>query len=346
MGLKGFTYSGTAWMPLVIMLFLYACSRETGGEEEPVPDLLTIPPGFPEMVFPEDNQLPVQRWQLGKKLFYDPVLSVDGTLSCASCHQASLAFADDKAFSPGVMSRPGVRNAPSLANVGYHPYYLREGSVPTLEMQVLVPIQEQNEFAHDILTIAKVLKEDSVYVKMSREAYKREPDPYVITRALSTFQRTLVSGNSPFDQFYYQGNQAVLSESARRGMTLFFSERTQCSSCHGGFNFTDYSFRNNGLERKYNDPGRMRFTGKSEDEALFKVPSLRNVELTAPYMHNGSLHTLQEVVDHYNSGGKAHPNQSSLVRPLGLNEAEKTDLVIFLKSLTDKEFVSNPLFKP
>lgn len=307
--------------------------------------LIEIPPGFPEMVFPEDNQLTEARWELGKKLFYDPILSVDNSISCASCHKASLAFADDKALSPGVKNRPGVRNAPSLANVGYHPYFLREGSVPTLEMQVLVPVQEENEFAHSMLHIAELLMENEEYIKMSHSAYKRDPDPWVVTRALATFQRTLISGNSAYDQYTFQGNQGALSANAKKGMDLFFSEKTNCSSCHSGFNFTNYSFENNGLDSVYKDMGRKRLTGLDEDESLFKVPSLRNVELTAPYMHDGRFQTLMEVVEHYNSGGKPHVNKSILVQPLELTNLEKDQLLAFLKSLSDFEFVNIPRFQ-
>lgn len=307
------------------------------------PQLLVIPEGFPEMPFPEDNTFTRERWELGKKLFYDPILSVDHTLSCADCHKQHLAFSDDRAFSPGVMGRPGVRNAPSLTNVGYQPYFLREGSVPTLEMQVLVPIQEKNEFAHNILNIVEDLKKSPEYMKRSQEAYGREPDAFVITRALATFERTFISGNSRYDQQTYQGKE-VLNASEKRGMALFFSKKAHCSSCHNGFNFTDYSFKNNGLDTAYSDNGRRRLTNKAEDEALFKVPSLRNVALTAPYMHNGSLSTLQEVVAHYNSGGKPHSNKSKLIRPLKLTEQEQQDLVSFLKSLTDNEFINNEIF--
>lgn len=298
------------------------------------------------MDFPEGNEFTTARWELGKKLFFDPVLSIDGSISCGSCHRPELAFADDQDFSPGVHNRPGVRNAPSLANVGYHPYLLREGSLPTLEMQVLVPIQEHNEFAHNIVDIAAELQQDSLYVQMSQSAYGREPDPFVITRAISTFERSLLSGNSPFDQFRYQGNPVALSVQATLGMDLFFSDRTQCASCHGGFNFTNYSFQNNGLDTVYTDPGRMRFTNAPEDEALFKVPSLRNVALTAPYMHNGQFLTLREVIEHYNLGGASHPHKSHMVRPLNLSEPEKQALLSFLESLSDPDFSHNPSFYP
>ncbi|WP_417610105.1 cytochrome-c peroxidase [Owenweeksia hongkongensis] len=329
---------------LLPSIFFLACKKEAIPQPQGR-GIMVIPEGFPEMPFPEDNQFSRERWELGKKLFYDPILSVDNSISCASCHKANLAFADDRDFSPGVENRPGVRNAPSLANVGYHPYYLREGNVPTLEMHVAVPVQEENEFAHNMVLIAELLSADAEYQKMATEAYNREVDPFVITRALATFQRSLISGNSRYDKYHFQGDKTVLSESEKRGMQLFFSERAKCGSCHGGFNFTDYSFQNNGLDTVYSDPGRMRLTGLPEDESLFKVPSLRNVEVTAPYMHNGKLQTLMDVVEHYNSGGKNHPNKSDLVKSLGLSQQEKEDLVAFLKSLTDDDFITNELFK-
>lgn len=319
---------------------LQSCTKDNVVTNPFAQSILVIPDGFPEMIFPSDNQFSNARWELGKKLFFDPILSVDSSISCASCHKPSLSFADNVALSPGVNAGIGVRNSPSLANVGYQPYLLREGSVPTLEMQVLVPIQEHNEFNHNIVDISELLQNKPEYVRMSMEAYGRNPDPFVITRAIGVFERTLISGNSAFDK-YQNGDLGALNESEKRGMNLFFGQKAKCSSCHGGFNFTDYSFQNNGLAAVYEDIGRMRFTNDSADLAKFKVPSLRNVELTAPYMHKGQIKDLEEVIDHYNSGGFNHPNKSIEITPLNLNEAEKADLLAFLKSLTDYEFMGN-----
>ena len=301
-----------------------------------ISSLVLVPKGFPEVEFPEDNQFTEARWLLGKKLFYDPVMSNDFSISCGTCHDPSLAFADNKRFSDGASNAPGVRNSPSLANVAYHPYYTREGGVPTLEMQVLVPIQEHNEFNSNILDVADRLKGDADYLKMAVDAYDREPDPFVITRAIATFERTLISGSSLYDE-------GILSLSAKRGMVLFFSPRTNCSSCHSGFNFTNYEFTNNGLYVSYDDVGRYRLTRDSTDLSVFKVPSLRNVALTAPYMHDGSISNLKQVVEHYNSGGFNHLNKSEIIRPLGLSEQEQNDIVEFLKTLSDIKFTSNEL---
>ena len=335
--------SGSSFTLLLVFL-LFSCSKEYVVRENPQEEIMVIPGGFPEMDFPEDNGFTPARWELGKKLFYEKRLSRDGSLSCASCHKQSLAFADDVAFSPGVDQAPGTRNAPTLANIGYHPYMLREGGVPTIEMQVLVPIQEANEFDHNIVDIVEELKSDEDYKQMSMEAYNRSFDPFVLTRALATFERSLISGNSAYDQ-WVNGDEGALSPPQIRGMNLFFSEKAKCSECHGGFNFTSYAFENNGLDSVYSDPGRFRFTGKEEDRATFKTPTLRNVGLTAPYMHDGRFSSLEEVIDHYNSGGMNHPNKNESIQPLNLTNQEKKDLADFLKSLTDYEFINKDIYK-
>ena len=332
-----------SFMLIACCLFCISCQESIDGLQ-PVKPLLYVPSGFPEPPMPEDNQFTEARWKLGKKLFFDPVMSSDLSVSCASCHKPELAFTDGKRVSEGVALRPGTRNAPSLANVAYHPYYTREGGVPTLEMQILVPIQEHAEFDFNILLVADRLKQDSAYVQESWIAYGREPDPYVITRAIACFERTLISGESRYDE-YVRGNRFALNEKELRGMRLFFSDRLACSECHGGFNFTDYGFQNNGLYEQYEDPGRLRLTNKESDRALFKVPSLRNVAITAPYMHDGSVNNLESVVAHYNEGGKGHVHQSSLVHPLNLTASEQGALVAFLETLTDEAFLSNPNFR-
>ncbi len=327
---------------LLTSLLFFACAKD---DMVVVADpIFNIPIGFPTPAFPEDNQLTIERWALGKRLFFDPALSASGKVSCSSCHLPQLAFTDGLSLSEGVEGRIGSRNAPSLANVAYHPYFTREGGVPTLEMQILVPIQEHDEFDFNILLIADRLQEDSTYVAESFAAYDRPPDAFVITRAISTFERTLLSGGSRYDQ-YRNGNSKRLTEKELSGMTLFFSERLACASCHGGFDFTNYAFENNGLYESYTDSGRFRFTGDTNDIALFKVPSLRNVGVTAPYMHDGSIASLEEVITHYSNGGKNHVNKNPIIKPLNLLPSEKDDLIAFLKSLTDDDFITNPKFQ-
>ncbi|MNU25722.1 Cytochrome c551 peroxidase precursor [compost metagenome] len=329
---------------LLLTVVAVSCSKTSipvGSE----PALMAIPKGFAQMSIPADNTFTMSRWQLGKRLFYDKTLSVNNTISCGSCHKASLAFSDSVALSNGVNEAAGTSNAPTLANVGYHTSYTRAGGVPTLEMQVLVPIQEHNEFNTSILDIAQKLSADGAYQSLAQEAYGRNIDPYVITRALACFERSLISGDSRFDQYYYQGKSNALSAEELQGMQLFFSERTNCSGCHSDFNFTNYRFENNGLYQQYSDSGRMRFTHLESDRARFKVPTLRNIAFTAPYMHDGSISSLEAVIEHYNSGGSAHPNKSTLIRPLQLSPQEKASLVAFLKSLSDYTFIRNKKFK-
>ena len=321
-----------------------SCKKNNSTPADAEVSLTRAPTGFPAIPFPEDNPFTKEKWELGRKLFYDKILSSDNTVSCGSCHNQPLGFSDNISLSKGAANADGVTNSPTLTNVAYQPYYTRPGNIPTLEMQILIPIQEHNELNSNIVDIAERLKKIPDYVNMSQKAFGKEPDPYVITRALATFERTLVSGNSEYDKYIRGDKSFNFPEAAIRGKNLFFSSRTNCSKCHSGCNFTDYSFKNNGLYESYTDSGRARVTRKKEDRALFKVPTLRNVATTAPYMHDGSLPTLQSVIEHYNKGGAPHINRSALIRPLGLSQAEQRDLIAFLESLTDKKFITNPAF--
>lgn len=334
---KGYAYI------IIIALLALSCSKDDSIDQADVASLevMEVPIGFPTIDHPEGNEYFRERWELGKKLFYDPILSKDGLVSCASCHNPKLAFADNEHVSLGSEGLLGTRNAPTLANVAYHPYYTREGGIPTLEMQILVPIQEHNEFNNNIVLIADTLSNIERYKEMAMEAYNQEPNAFVITRALAQFERSLISGQSTYDLEFNYKIEGSMSASALRGLSLFESDETACSTCHGGFNFTNYTFENNGLYLEYEDNGRERLTQDPNDRALFKVPSLRNVAITAPYMHDGSLTSLREVVNHYNRGGEGHPNQSELIKPLHLNSEEVTDLVSFLESLSDQKFINS-----
>lgn len=329
----------------LLVITIISCQKEDVASDVVYPGLMEIPQGFPDVVQPQGNEYNKDRWSLGKRLFYDKVMSKDSTLSCASCHNAALAFSDNLDFSEGTSGHFTTMNAPTLTNVAYQPYYTSAGGVATLEMHVLVPIQEHVEFDFNILKIAERLRSDATYVSMAQKAYDRVPDPFVITRALACFERSLISGNSDYDKYYFQSYPNALSKDAKKGMDLFFSNRTNCSNCHGGFNFTNYSFENNGLYEEYENVGRFKLTGNDTDVALFKVPTLRNIAFTAPYMHDGSLNTLEDVIRHYNSGGKNHPHKSPLVRPLGLSTQEQNELIAFLISLSDHTFITNPIFK-
>lgn len=322
-----------------------SCSKDPDTAVSTKENSLEIPEGFPPIVFPENNPFTEASWALGKQLFYDKILSDNYTISCASCHLPQYAFSDTTAFSKGSQGLLVSTNSPSLANVAYHPYYLREGALPTLEMQAQVPVQEHNEFNNDLLTIVERCKKNPTYNKLAYEAYERAFDPFVLVNAIATFERSLLSGNSKYDQYNYQNKKSVLSQTEKNGLQLFLSTKTNCAQCHGGFNFTNYAFENNGLYKDYQSLGRNRLTHLDSDLALFKTPSLRNVALTAPYMHDGSFKTLEEVVQHYNSGGVYHKNKSPLVKPLKLTAKEEKELVAFLHTLTDVEFINNKKFR-
>jgi cytochrome c peroxidase len=305
---------------------------------------VATPEGFPAMPIPADNALSYARVQLGKRLFYDPILSRDSSISCGSCHLQSLAFTDGRQFAQGIDGRLGFRNAPALTNLAWHPYFFYDGGVPTLELQVLAPIEAHFEMDNDLLAVIDRLQRHRQYPILFEQAYARKPDPYALTRAIAAFERTLLTGDAPWDRHITQRLPAAMSAAQLRGWALFQSDSLHCSSCHTGFDFTDYTFQNIGLPVTTADSGRMRITLAESDRGKYKTPSLRNVALTAPYMHDGSIATLPAVIDHFASGGVHGPNQSVLVQGFTISESEKADLVAFLHALTDVGFVNDPAF--
>jgi len=327
---------------LIVILGLIACTEIS---VQPVNyGLYELPPNFPNFESPDGNELTAIRIELGRKLFYDPILSRDSSVSCGTCHKQECAFADSFPTTPGIENRPGLQNVPSLGNIAYATSLTRAGGVPTLEMQILVPIQEHNEFDFNMLPIVERVSKVADYDSLSHLAYNRAPDPFVITRSIAVFERTLLTTNSPYDLYTYYEKKDAISSSAKRGMDLFMGDKADCSKCHTPPHFSNFSFENNAIHEVYADSGRMRLTSLEADRALFKVASLRNVALTAPYMHDGSMLRLVDVINHYNDGGFVHVNKSTLIRPLGLTEQEKADLLAFLEALTDESFINNPVF--
>ncbi len=325
---------------LLSLVLFYNCERV----EEASTFQVQKPAHFPNFQSPEGNELTIERVELGKRLFYETALSIDSTVSCSTCHLQQLAFSDGKTKSLGVKDSLGARNAPALINLAYDKFFFHDGGVTSLETQAMSPILNHAEMAFGIHEAGERLAKNSDYQKRSQAAYNREMSAYVIVRALAAFQRTLISGNSPFDQFYYQNDSIALTKSQQRGWTVF-NEKGNCINCHSGFNFTNFGFANNGLYQVFKDRGRSRISLKKEDEGKFKIPTLRNIQLTSPYMHDGSLPTLESVIEHYDSGGKQHENQSEFVKKLNLTKQEKADLVNFLHSLTDTSFINNEAFK-
>ncbi len=324
-------------LSLLLATVLVACVKER--DEPPVGSdgtyVVAMPPGAPELPVPNGNEPTVARVSLGKALFFDERLSLGRGLSCASCHHPDRAFSDTTALSTGADGALGLRNAPSLANLAYHPAYFRDGGIPTLEQQVLAPVHTENEMASNIVDAAALLRGDEHLASLSRKGYDRELDAFVITRAIACYERTLVSGWSRYDRFL-MGDMTALNAQERRGLDLFNNTEVGCAQCHGGFDLSDHSYRNIGTSTDHAaDPGRERITLDPSDRGKFKVPTLRNVALTGPYMHDGSMATLEEVVEHFAIGGVADPNKDPLVQPLDLSAQDRSDLVALLRALTD-----------
>ncbi|HYF03822.1 MAG TPA: cytochrome c peroxidase [Patescibacteria group bacterium] len=332
-----------AWLFAAACIGLAACT-DTTGPDKPKP-VVEIPHGFPPIETPGDNPITEAKFQLGRYLFYDTRLSADNSVSCASCHKQEAAFADaGKMVSRGVGNEAGFRNSPGLSNSAYVSPLFWDGRAHTIEAQALAAMMSPAEMYADTTAITARLKADENYQTRFKNVFKSEPNTGDAVKAIATFVRALVSGESRFDTFK-KGNTSVFSESEKRGHDLFFSERTRCGSCHEGFNFTDNKFHSVGLHTHYADRGRYDVTKLGVDIGRFKTPSLRNVGLTAPYMNDGLLPTLESVVRHYNMGGKPFINKDTLIQPLNLTAQEQADLVAFLKTLTDENFVKNPRFK-
>ena len=300
-------------------------------------DVRDVPSHFPAMPAEEDNALNEAKWELGRHLFFDERLSDDGAVSCASCHIPSHAFAQNLAVPEGSDGVAGTRNAPALMNMAWQPAFHREGGIHSLEAQVLAPIQEPTEFNRDVVELVDALALDPQYQHWSEQAFERPFDAYVLTRSIAAFERTLVSGTSMYDA-WLQGDENALSDAELRGLELF--ESLECMGCHSGVFLTDFQSHNTGLYAEYQDPGAYRLTLDSLDFGAFKTPSLRNVAETAPYMFDGSMPTLEDVIDHYASGGANHVNQDPRVRPRTISSQDKADLIAFLRALSDPSFVT------
>lgn len=326
------------WIIGVFVLVLVGCRKDPAlvTTEVDGPFLLLLPPGAPMPSVPENNPLTRASVALGKALFNDPRLSRDGTISCATCHHADRAFSDTVALSLGIDGQVGMRNAPSLGNVAYHTALFRDGGVSDLERQAIAPIHDPLEMGSTLQAASDAVAGEVEYQRLSLLAYGRSLDPFVITRSLSSYQRTLISGWSRYDRYMYQGQLDALTEAELHGLQLFNSAALNCTACHNGFDLSDHSYQNIGQYLEYSDRGRERITLDQADLGKFKVPSLRNVALTGPYMHDGAMGTLEEVVDHFASGGLPHPAKSALLPTFVLTAEEKADLIAFLRALTDE----------
>lgn len=337
-----------------------------GGAGWPAGTPIEIKPplGLPPVPIPDDNPLTAEKIALGRRLYYDRMLSVDNTVACADCHNPALSFTDGKQFSEGVGKKKESRNAPTVLNAAYFLNLFWDGRAPSLEKQVEVPVQNPVEMANTLEGVEKKLVADASY----RAAFEEAFGPGAITfdkveKAIASFERTLISGNSPFDRYFYGGDKDALTPAAQRGLEVFMNKRKGgCITCHSIYKryaptrarvavasvpeevesyalFTDNEFHNTGVgadsRGNYQDLGRYNVTQNEADKGAFKTPTLRNIAKTGPYMHDGSLKTLKEVIDFYVGGGNSNPHLDKRIHPLGfLTGQERADLLAFLESLT------------
>jgi len=310
--------------------------------------LFVLPAGWPKPRYNfSQNPLTPEGVALGRRLFYDPLLSADSTISCASCHLPATGFTHvDHALSHGIKGRKGTRNSPALVNLAWSGTFMWDGGVNHLDVQPLAPLQSEVEMNSSLNTVLLRLQQSGHYRRQFAAAFKHNPEinSQNFLKALAQFLLTVQSFNSKYDQVLRHEPGQSFTAAEARGLTLF---RKHCNTCHSEPLFTNNSFENNGLppDTILNDGGRVKITRRFSDSLKFKVPSLRNVEVTYPYMHDGRFRSLQMVLFHYSHGTQNTINQSDRLKtPLPLSEQDKGDLIAFLKTLTDEAFLHNPRY--
>ena len=288
------------------------------------------------------NKLTKEGFELGRKLFYDPILSASGTISCGSCHFQEAGFSDPgKAFSTGINEKQGMRNAPALSNLAWFPAFMADGGIGHIEVMPIAPITDSLEMGAPLKDVLAKLNEDAPYKALFKKTFDVDSiSSQKLLYALTQFMSMMISAESKFDKHLL--GEDVFTKSENRGYNLF---KQNCASCHSGVLTTDFSYKNNGLDMHSEDLGRARITQEEADRGKFKVPSLRNVELSFPYMHDGRFITLEEVIDHYSSGIQPTPNLAEeLKKPILITESDKQDLLNFLYTLTDYNYITNRKF--
>lgn len=361
-----------------------AVASAAWAQPQPRPFEWTLPGGFPRPRVPEDNPISWEKIELGRFLFYDTRLSGNETQSCASCHQQERAFTDGLEVGVGSTGELHPRNSMSLTNVAYgSTQSWANPLLMTLEQQTLIPMFGEEPVELGLAGLEDVLVErlraDSRYRRLFREAFPGETEPIAVgtvVKALASFDRSLISGNSPLDRYALGLDDDAISESAERGIDLFFGEKFECFHCHGGFNRSDHVMHANSPfieapfhnDQLYNidgngayppdNTGIYEITNHPDDMGRFKAPTLRNIELTGPYMHDGSIATLEDVLAHYAAGGRTIEEgpyagdgsqvpqrlKSGFIRGFDMSKREEEDMLALLRSMTDLEFISNPRF--
>ena len=360
-GLFNFTIKGSIAFLFTFSGILWACSNHKPGLEEtpfsPTPFQIKEPDYFVSMQVPEDNPLTEEGIELGRQLFYDPILSRDLSVACSNCHQQQFNFTDGQAFSKGVDGHPTKRSALPIINLAYHyKSFFWDGRVSTLEEQALHPILDTLEMDFNWQGVEARLRQHPLYPGLFRQAFGiRTPEEItktLVTNAIAQFERSLVSFNSKYDRVL-RGEEEYTEEEFRGHQIFFDADENipagECAHCHTEPLFTNLDFFNNGIQQvdhldDFSDPGKGGITKYKYDNGKFKTPSLRNITLSAPYMHDGRFGSLEEVIDHYASGGHFVLNVSPNVRQLNLLESDKSALIAFLHCLTDSTFINEKRF--
>lgn len=336
---------------LLIFPFILSCSKDESEEYINLPIEFKVPSNFPALAYNLQNNPPTEKgFELGKKLFYDGRLSSDGIVSCGFCHIQEDAFTHHgHTFSHGVGDGVGTRNAPPIQNMAFQTAFMWDGTASHLDLQPIIPFTSPIEMNGNFTTALAMMEADPEYVKLYKLAFTDgKINSENMLKALGQFQALLISSNSRFDKYRRNESGGTLTQEELNGYSIF---NQKCASCHASDIFTDNSFRNNGLpiNPAINDIGRFRFTQLDQDLYKFKVPSLRNIEKTAPYMHDGRFYTLEAVLNHYSSGVVNTQNLDPSLNNSGtlgipLTTDEKTKLIAFLKTLTDNQFLTDKRF--
>ena len=338
---------------ILSVLFLFSCKDKNEVPDppaetwNPTPYNLEIPAGFPSMEIPEDNPMTVEGIELGRLLFYDPILSADNTQSCADCHGQSFGFTDnERKFSIGIDGIAGNRNSMAVINVGWMPFLFWDGRSLGVEAQALEPVPNPIEMHQSWPDAIQKLITHPDYPDLFFSAFgTRNIDSMHVVKAIAQFERTLISSNSKWDR--YLRGEVQLSQAETKGFEIFFTEKGDCFHCHSTILYTDNIFHNNGLDSIFTDEGLFEVTGDENDIGKFKTPTLRNLSFTKPYMHDGRFESLEQVIDFYSDGVKWSPTIDPLMKKvnqggLRLTEEEKLNLISFIQTLTDTTFINNP----
>jgi cytochrome c peroxidase len=320
-------WAGVLLAPAIFLSSFPAMGQSGKPRKEPL--------GLVPIVWPADNPYSPQKAELGRLLYFDPRLSADGAVSCASCHEPKFAFTDGAAVSTGIKGQKGGRSAPTIINHAYSLAQFWDGRAATLELQAVGPMANSIEMGNTHEGVVKTLKAIPGYRVLFARAFGTED--FTIdqaAKAIATFERTILSGNAPYDR-YKAGNKSAMTLQQIHGMSVFL-DKAKCDQCHEGVNFTSNMYANLGVgtDKPQPDEGRYLVTKDPKDWGAFKTPTLREIEHTAPYMHDGSLKTLEEVVDFYDKGGIANTNKDDRIKKLNLTDTDKKDLVAFLKALS------------